>query len=124
ESLGRNDEAITMYRHHLEAHPDDQATRRRLVNVLARAGKWKEAWPEAKRIEKESPADFDAMMVGTEIAVRAGEAAEAKAGLARLAAASEAEPERATVLTAMLVRVQRIDDAIGYADGWASRHAG
>jgi len=124
ESLGRNDEAITMYRHHLEAHPDDQATLRRLVNVLARAGHWKEAWPEAKRIEQESPADFDALMVGTEIAMHAGEAAEAKTGLLRLAAAAEGDADRATVLTAMLVRVQRPDDAVSFADGWASRHAG
>ena len=32
-------EAIGLYRHHLEVHADDQATRRRLVALLAQAGK-------------------------------------------------------------------------------------
>ena len=42
-------EAARLYREHLRVHPEDQPTRRRLVNLLGRQGRHAEAYREADR---------------------------------------------------------------------------
>jgi tetratricopeptide (TPR) repeat protein len=122
ESLGRDDEAITCYRHHLELHADDQVTRRRLVNLLARLRRWAEAWPEARRVSQADPGDWETLLVEGEIAVRARKTGEARPALDRLEQLADGDIDRAGQLCGMWIRSARPGDAIAYADRWASRH--
>jgi tetratricopeptide (TPR) repeat protein len=124
ESLGRADEAIDRYRHHLELHPDDQVTRRRLVNLLARQRRWAEAWPEARRVSHSAPDDWETMLVEAEVAIRAGKASDARPTLQRLEKLAEGDIDRASGLCGLWIRCGQASEAITYADGWASHHAG
>src|SRR5262249_61576370 len=49
ENLGDEAGAIELYQHHLEVHGDDVGTRRRLVGLYARLGRFNEAYEEARR---------------------------------------------------------------------------
>ena len=122
ESLGRDDEAIGLYQHHLGVHAEDQTTRRRLVNLLARQGRWAQALPEAQRVSRADADDWETLAVEAEVAIRAGKQAESHAAITRLERQAENDINRAGGLCSMLIRSKRAPDAIRYADGWALRH--
>jgi tetratricopeptide (TPR) repeat protein len=122
EGLGRDDEAIERYRGHLEVNPDDQTTRRRLVNLLARHQRWAEAWPESRRVTRSDPNDWETLIVEAEIALKAGR--DARPALERLEKLSAGDVERTGGLCAMLIHNKRAPEAIRIADAWASRHPG
>ncbi len=122
ESLGRDDEAIERYQSHLETHPNDQTTRRRLVNLLARQKRWALALPEAQRVTRADPNDWETLAVEAEIAIRAGKTAEAKSAIDRLERQAEHDVDLAGGVCSLLIRCKRVPDAIQFADGWASRH--
>ena len=124
ESLGRDDEAIDRYRHHLMVHADDQTTRRRLVNLLARRQRWAEAWTESRRVSRAAPEDWETLEVEAELALRSGHANEARPLLARLATLAEPDVDHVGRLCALLIRNDRTPEAIRLADGWGTRHAG
>src|SRR5207244_1666007 len=55
ESLGRDAEAMDLYRRHLEVHADDLTTRRRLVRLLTQANRWGEAFDNAHKVSAARP---------------------------------------------------------------------
>jgi tetratricopeptide (TPR) repeat protein len=122
ESLGRDEEAIALYRDHLEQHPADQVTRRRLVSLLAREGKYTEAYTEAKVVSRASPGDFEALEVEADLAFRAKKTAEAQAAVQKLSELGESDPAEMTRVAALLIRNRKVQEGVALADGWAARH--
>lgn len=55
DELGRQADAVPIYLAHLDAHPDDAAVRRRLVNALLALDRPDEALPHARRMYEASP---------------------------------------------------------------------
>jgi len=60
ERLGRNDEAVKDYQQHLHAYPNDDRTRRRLVQALLKTEDYTGAAREATALVEQSPDDFEA----------------------------------------------------------------
>src|SRR6185503_1335285 len=61
ESLDHSQVAIQSYRKHLELHPTDQVTRRRLVRLLGLDKRWSEAYVEARKVAQADPTDLEAL---------------------------------------------------------------
>jgi tetratricopeptide (TPR) repeat protein len=124
ESLGRPAVAIERYRRHLGAHPQDVATRRRLVELLAADRRWDEAWASARRVAQAAPLDAEAAEMEADLALRAGRGGEARAALERLQSADPADPARAERAVRVLLRNRRADEGAALAERWARRHPG
>lgn len=122
ESLGRDDEAVGRYQSHLVSHPNDQTTRRRLVNLLARQKRWALALPEAQRVTRADPSDWETLAVEAEIAIRADKMSEAQSAIGRLERQAEHDVDLAGGVCSLLIRCKRVAEALRFADGWASRH--
>jgi tetratricopeptide (TPR) repeat protein len=119
ESTGRPDDAMASYRDHLSRHPDDNVTRRRLVNLLVRSGKAAEAYPLAKEVALAHPDDLEAQEVQAELALRTGRAPEGLEILERVRAHDPEDPERVMRSVGVLVRSDRAADAVRVAKAWA-----
>jgi tetratricopeptide (TPR) repeat protein len=94
DGLGHPAEAMGLYRQHLEIHPGDQATRRRLVNLLVGAGRHAEAYKEVGIVRRAQPDDLDAIGVEADLALRLGHVARAGELLDQLTGAAPADPAR------------------------------
>lgn len=119
ESTGRTDEAIGLYRHHLEIHPSDHATRRRLVVLLTGEGRHREANREARLLAAAQPGDPAALLAEAETAFASGDAPAGERALARLRALAPGDPELVLRSAAALARHDRKREAIEVADTWA-----
>jgi tetratricopeptide (TPR) repeat protein len=119
ESTGHADQAIASYRDHLSKHPDDQVTRRRLVNLLVRTGHAADAYPLAREVAEASPDDAEAQEVQAEIALRTGRTSEGLAILERVRSEDPEDPERVLRSVGVLVRSDRHADAVAVAKAWA-----
>ena len=124
ESTGRHTEAIDLYRSHLDLHPDDDATRARLVDQLTHEKRFAEAYGEAKRLARARPGDLDALETEADLAYKLDRASEGAAALGRLRSVAPDDP--ATVLRAMgvLGHNGRGGDALQMAESWARAHPG
>lgn len=124
EGLGRPGEAMGLYREHLRAHPDDQATRRRLVNLLARDGRHAEAYREAILVRRAHPDDPEAVGVEADLALFVGEAARAAELLDQLQAAAPDDPTPVMHAAGILSRHGRAREALARTEAWAAAHPG
>jgi tetratricopeptide (TPR) repeat protein len=124
ESTGRRAEAIALYRHHLELHPDDQATRARLVDLLEREGRLAEAYDEARRVTRARPADLDALQIEADLAFRLHRDREGTAALERLRRVAPNDPATVARALSVLGSNGRGHDAVAQAESWARAHAG
>jgi tetratricopeptide (TPR) repeat protein len=122
ESLGHAEQAMQLYRHHLEVHPGDQAARRRLVSLLVDASRFAEAYEEAQLVGRANPDDPDAIVVEADLALRLGHAARAGELLDRLLEANPDDPARLARVAGILGRRGRGRDAVARAQDWAGRH--
>jgi tetratricopeptide (TPR) repeat protein len=122
ESTGRHAEAIGLYRNHLDLHPDDQATRARLVDQLTHEKRFAEAYDEAKRLTRARPGDLEALEAEADLAYKLDHASEGAAALDRLRRVAPDDP--ATVLRAMgvLGHNGRGREALEMAESWARAH--
>ena len=124
ESLGRDSLAVESYRRHLAAHESDQATRRRLVTLLARHQRFTEAYREARMVSRSNQADADALLVEAELAFSSGAVEAGRTLVARL----EREHPEDTPLLARLIAVEaregRAHEGLALADRWAAAHPG
>lgn len=119
ESLDHSENAIASYRKHLELHPTDQASRRRLVRLLGMEERWSEAYIEARRVSQADPTDIEALEVEADLALKAKRPAEARQvvdGLVRSAGNDATAVGRAC---AILIRGGRAAEGIRIADDWA-----
>jgi tetratricopeptide (TPR) repeat protein len=122
EGLGRPVAATKSYREHLDAHPDDQVTRRRLVNLLARDGRHAEAYREAILVRKAAPDDPEAIGVEADLALYVGQAARAGELLDRLQASDPDDPTRVMQAAGILAAHGRAREALVRTGEWAAAH--
>ena len=123
DGLGHPAEAMDLYRQHLEIHPGDQATRRRLVNLLVGAGRNAEAYKEVEIVRRARPDDPDAIGVEADLALRLGHAGRADELLDQLIGAAPADPARVARAAAILVQRGREREAVMRVEDWARSHA-
>jgi tetratricopeptide (TPR) repeat protein len=123
DGLGHPAEAMGLYRQHLEVHPGDQATRRRLVNLLADAGRHAEAYEEAGIVRRAQPDDPDAIGAEADLALRLGHVARADELFDQLIGADPADPARVARAAGILARRGREREAVVRAEDWARSHA-
>ncbi len=119
EGQGRGREAIELYRRHLEIHASDPATRRRLVQLLAREKRWDEAYREAVRVNQDQPDDFVALEVLTDLAYRSKRPTEAKRLTSRLRERAGRDEDRVLRVIGMLARNSKGGEGVALADEWA-----
>jgi len=124
EGSGKPEEAIDLYRRHLEIHVSDQLTRQRLVMLLARARRHEEAFREAQRLAEARPQDPDALQLEAETGFASGHALTAERALARMRALAPADAELVLRSLAVLTRHQRGREATKVADAWARARPG
>ena len=122
ESLGRPEQAVALYRRHLEIHPDDQSTRRRLVNLLVDEDRFAEAYREAEIVGRAQPDDPEALGVEADLALRLGHDARARELLDHLLAGGPEDPVRVARVVAVLARRGRGPAALARAEGWRKAH--
>lgn len=118
EILGRTDEAEASYREHLEAHRDDQATRRRYVALLARDKKYKEALPEAQILAKANPKDLDLRHLEADLFFQAGQPKDGMRALDEIREDFPNDPDAVNVRLGVLARNGRSKQAINEAEKW------
>ena len=123
ESTGHRGEAITLYLRHLELHPDDQVTRARLVEVLERERRYREAYDEARRVTRARPGDLDALEAEADLAFKLGLEREGAAALDRMRQAAPGDPATVSRAMSVLSRNGRGRDALPLAETWARTRA-
>ena len=124
ESTGHRAEAITLYRHHLELHPDDQATRSRLVDLLEREERFAEALEEARRVTHARPGDLDALQTEAELAFKLHRERDGTDALERLRRVAPNDPATLARVLGVMGRNGRGRDALALAQSWADAHGG
>ncbi len=124
ESTGRRPEAIALYRHHLDLHPDDQVTRARLVDLLERESRFAEAYDEVRRVTRAHPGDLDALQTESDLALKLHREREADDALARLRRVAPDDPATVARALGVLSRNGRERDAVAMAEAWARAHPG
>ncbi|HEV2104936.1 MAG TPA: tetratricopeptide repeat protein, partial [Candidatus Eisenbacteria bacterium] len=120
ENLGHGDEAIQAYDEHLKQHPEDVVTRRRLVGLLAQAGRAGDAYAQARQVSAAQPRDPEALQVEADLAFAAGEAAAGERALARLRALDPGDPDGVERSAFVLGRHQRGAEGTRLAVAWAA----
>jgi tetratricopeptide (TPR) repeat protein len=118
EVLGRDGEAITNYRQHLQVHKEDQATRRRYVALLARDKKYKEALAEAQMLAEANPHDLDLRHLEAELCFQAGQSKQGMKALDEIRSDFPNDPEAVNVRLGVLARNGRGKQAISEAEKW------
>src|SRR6266850_1355235 len=124
ESTGRRAEAIGLYRHHLELHPEDQVTRSRLVDLLAREQRQAEAYDEARRLTRARPGDIDALQTEADLAFKSGHPRDGAEALDRLRRVAPDDPGTVAREVTVLGQNARGHDAAARAETWARAHPG
>ena len=124
ERLGHTAEAIGLYSHHLEVHPDDVATRRRLVSLLVQEGRPKEALVHARKVAEAQPADEFALGAVADLEYRNGHPVAGSLALQRMREQAPAEPELAARSAEVMLRNHRDADAVKFVDDWVAAHPG
>lgn len=122
ESLGRPDEAIDDYKRHLEAHPSDLTTRARLLGVLMRESRWRDAREQAQRIADAQPGDPEALEVLADVSFRAGHAREAHDALALLERTDPEAPATVGRVVTVLARNGQDREAGQALEKWTLAH--
>ncbi|MCE9627060.1 MAG: tetratricopeptide repeat protein [Candidatus Eisenbacteria bacterium] len=124
ENLGKTNEAIELYQHHLEVHRDDVGTRRRLVGLLMRADRVRDAYDEARRAQLAEPDDPEGLQVIADLAMRLKRTSDADAAIARLRALNPGDPENTARVVVVMARNGRGREAARIADEWVRQHPG
>ncbi len=122
ESTGRRAEAVALYRHHLELHPDDQATRSRLVDLLERDEHFAPAFDEARKVTRARPGDLDALQTEAELAFKLHREHDAMDALERLRRVAPDDPATVARALGVLGRNAHGKDAVSMAESWARAH--
>ena len=122
ENLGDEAGAIELYKHHLDVHTDDVGTRRRLVGLYARLGRYAEAYDQARKVTAAVPDDPDALQVEADLAMKVKKTADADRALAHLRSMNPGEPDNTARAVVVLARNGRGREAGKIADDWMAQH--
>jgi tetratricopeptide (TPR) repeat protein len=123
DGLGHPDAAMDLYRQHLQIHPGDVPTRRRLVNLLVDAGRTAEAYKEAGMVRRTQPEDPEAIGVEADLALRLGYLSRANELLDLLVAAAPSDPGRVAQAAGILAHRGHGREALVRAEAWARGQA-
>lgn len=121
EGQGRRADAIRIYREHLAVHLNDTATRRRLVDLLVRENRLRDAHAVAAQVSKLLPHDALATEIEADLAFRVKRTADGERAVRRLIDLAGADADRALRAVALLARHDRARAALALADEWAAR---
>src|SRR5262245_26423984 len=124
ENLGRTDEALALYREHLASHPNDVATRRRAVNLLARSKRYDEALREAKLLVQASPDDRENSEIEADLAYSAGRNAEGDRIVKRMRDQWPNDPDAYSATVSLLASHGRSAQAVDDAEKWVAARPG
>ena len=124
ESLGRLDEAGREYRQHLDIHPDDQGTRRRLIYLLARERRFRDAAQEAGVLAGDRSDDLEARHMQAELLFEADQGAEGMRLLNQLKRERPGDPDVVSIRVGILARHGRGRAAVEEAERWLKDHPG
>lgn len=122
EGLGHPDAAIDLYRRHLAVHANDQATRRRFINLLARQKQYAEAYREVQILAHAVPDDLDILEVQTDLAFQLKHTTSAMKDAAAMEQVAGDDPEALGRVVSVLARHDRKQDAYRVADAWAAKN--
>jgi tetratricopeptide (TPR) repeat protein len=122
EGQGHATDAVQLYRQHLQIHPDDQITRRRLVNLLVEMERYVEAYRESDLVRGAQPGDPEAIGVEADLALRLGHETRARELLDELLATDPDDPSRVARAAGVLAHRGHPRDAAARAEDWALRH--
>lgn len=122
ENLDDGPAAIELYQHHLEVHEDDTPTRRRLVGLLMRMDRPRDAYDQAQLVLQAQPEDADALQVVADLALRLKRKADAGRALSRLRALDPESPENLARIVVVLAAHDRGREAARMADEWVELH--
>lgn len=121
EELGHTHDAIDLYRSHLELHPDDRVTRRRLVNLLGRVGQYQDAYKQAREIARSDTSE-DVQIVIADLAIKTGRRDEGMAVLNRLEHRAGDDPVRLAPVWFARVRNGEAAPALAGIARWSEAH--
>jgi tetratricopeptide (TPR) repeat protein len=124
ENLGHPEQAMELYSEHLRIHPDDQMTRRRAVDLLARQKRFDEAWRAARVIADAQPNDRESSEIEADLAFSAGRAAAGAQALQRLQQRWPDDPEVLMISVGVLARHERAAQAVAEAEAWTAKRPG
>jgi tetratricopeptide (TPR) repeat protein len=124
ENLGRTDQALSLYREHLASHPNDVATRRRAVNLLARSKRYEEALKEARLLVQTSPDDRENSEIEADLAYSAGRNAEGDRIVKRMRAQWPNDPDAYSATISLLASHGRSAQAVADAEKWVAAKPG
>jgi tetratricopeptide (TPR) repeat protein len=122
ESLGHLDQAREGYRQHLTIHPDDQGTRRRLIFLLARQKRFKEAAREATVLAEGRGDDLEVRHMQAELLFEAGESAQGLRLLDQLKRERPDDEDVVSIRVGILARHGRGHAAVEEAERWLKDH--
>ena len=122
ENLDKVPEAVELYQHHLDVHDDDVATRRRLVGLLLRLDRTRDAFEQARLVLQATPDEPDAMQVFADLALRLKRTSEADRVLTRLRTLDPGSPENTARVVVVLAAHERGREAAQLADAWVRQH--
>jgi tetratricopeptide (TPR) repeat protein len=122
ESLGRPGDAIAHYQTHLEGHPSDLTTRGRLLGVLMREERWRDAWVQARALADAQPGEPEALEMLADGGFRAGREAEARDALALLERIDPDSPAILGRIVAVYARNGRSREANVALEKWNLAH--
>ena len=121
ENLGHPQRAMDLYTEHLKSHPNDQVTRRRAVNLLAREKRFEEAWRQARIMTRAQPDDRETGEIEADLAYSAGRAAEGAQALKRLRRRWPDDPDVLAMAVGVLARHDRAREAVAEAEAWSAQ---
>jgi tetratricopeptide (TPR) repeat protein len=124
EGLNQPDSAIVLYREHLAMHGGDDMTRRRLVGLYIRQGRWKEAAPELEQLLSRQPSDPDLLADLADVQFHTGKADQAMRTIERLRVADPDDHMLLSMRLHVLVKNERIEEAAFEASEWSARNPG
>ena len=122
ESLGRLDQAGREYRQHLEIHPDDQGTRRRLIYLLARQKRFRDAAREAGILSGDRSDDLEARHMHAELLFEGGQEGEGMKLLDQLKRERPLDLDVVSIRVGIMARHGRGKAAVEEAERWLSAH--
>lgn len=121
ESLGRPEKAVDLYRQHLDIHKDDQTTRRRLANLLARLERWPQAYQEAQALARARPDDLEARSIEIDLAFRSGHGRDAETLIERWREEAPNDPNVNSLALALMARNDKQARAAREVEAWRDR---
>ncbi len=124
ESMGFPNEAIELYQRHLAVHTNDMATRGRLIELFARAKRFREAYSLAQTVTAARPQDPDALQMQADLAYELGRVKEGEQLLARMRGLDQNEPGFVARSVLVLAAHDRGREAAQLAMSWSAARPG